>query len=476
MLPVLPEIESPYENVTFDEKIVITISTGIIFLFGQLPIYGLKPNSSLFIEDPFYQFRSIFAMEKGTLLELGLLPVITSGFVWQILAGFKKIKVHLGVRSERELFQTGQKITSLVISLIYCLGLIFSNYYGSSVKGLNVGETISIGSSLFIIYQVLGMSFFLTLLVETFDKGYGFGSGILCLLTLQYATNFVKDVVGLELIPLANSNKLENYGALTNLIRNFSFNPKELGKSVLNSFTRSELPNLNQFYISLIVILVSIGINNFRIELPIRSTKMRGMNNIYPIKLLYTGALPLLFAFTVLANIQVIGFFLVKLTGNAILGDYKSVNNQLVLTNGVLYYLSLPSSIYQFLINPLRTVITGSLVIFLSCWFANYWSYFSGSSAVDIAKQFKEQGITIGGKRDASIVKELGRIIPVASVSGAFLITSLALVGEFLGGFGKAVTGVVGICSAFGIMEEFIMESQQNGGNSQLMSSLANYQ
>ena len=47
-------------------------------------------------------------MNKGTLLELGLLPIITSAFIWQIAAGLRLINVNFKLRIDRELFQTGQ--------------------------------------------------------------------------------------------------------------------------------------------------------------------------------------------------------------------------------------------------------------------------------------------------------------------------------------------------------------------------------
>lgn len=474
-LPILPEIELPYEKVTLDEKIIFTISSGIIFLLGQLPIYGLKPNAYLYIQDPFTEFRSIFAMEKGTLLELGLLPVLTSGFIWQLAAGFKYINVNLGLRSDRELYQTGQKLTSFALAIFYLVGLFLSNYYDLSFKNHSIGTELSIGNMVLIFLQVFGFNFFVTSMVEIIDKGYGFGSGSLALLTVQYTTNFVRDLVGLELIPLKNSNKTESFGSLTNFIKNFSFSFDNLSANVLNSFTRFELPNLTQFYIAIGSILVVIGLNNFRIELPVRSTKMRGMSNMYPIKLLYTGSLPLLFAITMLANLQVFGFFVSSIFNYSFIGKYELVNTSLVLKSGLLAYFAAPTGL-QIILNPIRTIVFGSSVIILTSWFANYWSLFSGSAPKDISKQFKDQGISIAGKRDVSITKELSRIIPVASVSGAFVTAVIAIIGEFLGGSGKGIAAVVGICSGFSIMEEFAMESQQSGGASQLLGAISAYQ
>ncbi|RLV96297.1 Sec sixty-one protein [Spathaspora sp. JA1] len=476
-LPILPEVESPVEKIAFDEKVVYTVGGAIIFLFGQLPIYGLVSDAQFSIVDPLYNFRSIFAMEKGTLLELGLLPVITAAIIWQIAAGLKLINANLSLRYDRELFQTGQKLTAFILAIVYAFGLIYSGYYDNVIRGYNpLQDSTPLGSYGLIFTQIVSWSWLVTLMVEIFDKGYSFGSGVLCFLSLQVATNTVADLIGIEVFKVFNSNKTESYGALMNLVRNFSlFSPKKNAATIWHAFTRIQLPNLTQFYISLLTIGGVILLQNYRIEIPIRSTKVRGMNNVFPIRLLYTGGLPVLFTFTVLANVQVFGYFATVILSKvgapqlliSLLGKFElnASSNNLTLRTGVLYYLSNSSSLLQTLLSPIKTVLYSLSVVVLSVWFANKWSYISGSSPKDIAKQFKDQGISISGKRDISIAKELARVIPVASVSGAFLLAALAVVGELLGGLGKGVAIIIGVSSAFGVLEEFMMEYQQSGGS-----------
>lgn len=432
------------------------------------------------IRDPFYLFRSAFAMEKGTLLELGLLPVVTSAFLWQLAAGLRLVKVNLALRSERELFQSGQKLTSFVLGIVYTAGLIASGYFAPALRNhTGLEDSFPVTTYVFIFLQVFVMSAIMTLLVEVFDKGYGFGSGLLCFIALQTASDLVRNIIGLEVVQLANSNKFESVGAFMNLIRNLSF--RNLGSNVFNSFTREQLPNLTQVYITVGSLLLVVALQNFRIELPIRSTRARGMSNIYPIRLLYTGALPLAFAYTVLTNVQFLGFIASKLlekhspVASAIVGkwtsNYKSSN--LKVSSGIAYFLSPPTSILNALSCPLKTATFTFVLIVLSAWFANLWSSISGSSPKDISKQFKEQGISIAGKRDISVTKELSRVISVASVSGATILALIAVVGEVLGGSGKGVGTIVGISAAFGVLEEFMMEYQQAGGNSQFTGAFS---
>lgn len=43
--------------------------------------------------DPFYWMRVILASNRGTLMELGISPIVTSGLIMQLLAGAKIIEV-----------------------------------------------------------------------------------------------------------------------------------------------------------------------------------------------------------------------------------------------------------------------------------------------------------------------------------------------------------------------------------------------
>ena len=91
VLHVLPEVAQPDRKIPFKEKVLWTAITLFIFLVCcQIPIYGCKTNKS---SDPFYWMRVLLASNRGTLMELGISPIITSGMVMQLLAGSKIIEV-----------------------------------------------------------------------------------------------------------------------------------------------------------------------------------------------------------------------------------------------------------------------------------------------------------------------------------------------------------------------------------------------
>jgi hypothetical protein len=90
-LSVLPEVQSADRKVPFREKVLYTVVALFIFLVcSQLPLYGIRSASG---SDPFYWARVIMASNRGTCMELGISPIVTSGLVMQLLAGSKIIEV-----------------------------------------------------------------------------------------------------------------------------------------------------------------------------------------------------------------------------------------------------------------------------------------------------------------------------------------------------------------------------------------------
>jgi protein transport protein SEC61 subunit alpha len=99
----------PLRQIPFKEKAMWTIITLLIFLVcSQVPLYGIRSSKS---SDPFYWMRVILASNRGTLMELGISPIVTSGLVMQLLAGSKILEVDQSNKEDRALFQGAQKCT-----------------------------------------------------------------------------------------------------------------------------------------------------------------------------------------------------------------------------------------------------------------------------------------------------------------------------------------------------------------------------
>lgn len=88
--------------------------------------------------DPFYWIRVILASNRGTLMELGISPIVTSGLIMQLLHGAKIIEVG-ETPKDRALFNGAQKC-----KCIKCFIFIDYFYYIQTVTFLGQsGATFS---------------------------------------------------------------------------------------------------------------------------------------------------------------------------------------------------------------------------------------------------------------------------------------------------------------------------------------------
>lgn len=470
-LPILPEVEAPFEKVSFDDKLVYTIISALIYIFSQFPLAGVSKEETV-VKDPIYFLRGVFGAEPKTLLEFGIFPVFSSGLILQLLAGLKLIKVNFKVQQDRELFQTLTKLVALLQYFILANIFIFSGYYGEDLSIVQIG---------LLNLQLVGAGFVVILMSEVIDKGFGFASGCMTINTVVIATNLVADTFGFSQIAVGSDGNKEAQGSIINLLQGLRSKHKTFFGGLLSAFNRDYLPNLNTTLIVLAIGASVCYLQSFRLELPIRSTKARGVSNVYPIRLLHVGGLSVAFSYILLFTIHIAAFVVIQLIGKndpssivcKIFGHYESVSNLFYTHTFPLSLLTPPKSLFSGLLQqPLTFFVYTAFMLVTGIWFADVWQGMSGSSARDLALQFKEQDITLTGRREQGVAKELEKVIPVASTTGAALLAILAIVGEFLGLKGKGAGMVVGVATGFSLLELISIDYQQSGGQSALAQVL----
>ena len=65
-------------------------------------------------------------------------------------------------------------------------------------------------------------------------------------------------------------------------------------RALKEAFYRSNLPNLMNLFSTLIIFGIVIYLQGFRVEIPVKSSKLRGQQGTYPIKLFYTSNMPIM--------------------------------------------------------------------------------------------------------------------------------------------------------------------------------------
>src|ERR671911_3195235 len=123
----VPQVPKPKRKISLAEKFVWTGIALIAYLvMGQIPLYGVT-------DDPRFDFlafaRVIFAAQQGTLMELGIGPIVTAGLLMQLLKGSGLIKLNFKDPDDRSLFTSATKIVTIIV--IIAEGAL----YGVSVYG-----------------------------------------------------------------------------------------------------------------------------------------------------------------------------------------------------------------------------------------------------------------------------------------------------------------------------------------------------
>ena len=120
----------------------------------------------------------------------------------------------------------------------------------------------------------------------------------------------------------------------------------------------------------------------------------------------------------------------------------EEVPSQLGAVSGIAYYISAPHSLTAAVTDPLHTIIYIAFICTACAIFSKTWIEVSGSGPRDVAKQLKDQSMTLAGHRDASIYKELKRVIPTAAAFGGATLGLLSVVADMMGALGSG-TGIL---------------------------------
>merc|ERR1712151_1009671 len=432
------------------------ISLFIFLVCCQIPLYGIMTNKSA---DPFYWMRVILASNRGTLMELGISPIVTSGMVMQLLAGSKIIDVDQSLKEDRMLFSGAQKLVGLIITIGEAVAYVISGMYGD-VKDLGAGNAI------LLILQLFFAGVIVLTLDELLQKGYGLGSGI----SLFIATNICENIIWKAFSPTTmNTGKGTEFEGAVIAFFHLLITRSEKISALKEAFYRQNAPNITSLFATVLLFFVVIYFQGFRVDLAVKNTKIRGQIGSYPIKLFYTSNTPIILQTALVSNLYFFSQLLYKrFKSNMIvnlLGQWQEVDysGQSIPVGGLAYYISPPHSFTDIWDDPIHAIFYVAFVVTSCALFSRTWVDVSGSSARDVAKKLRDQGMMIPGYRDSDLTKVLNRYIPTAAAFGGACIGALTIIADFLGAIGSGT----GILLAVTIIYEYfeIVSKEQQQGN-----------
>jgi len=457
-MAIIPEVQQATTKVPFKERVLWTSVTLFIYLVCcQIPLYGIRSTES---SDPFYWSRVILASNRGTLMELGISPIVTSGLVMQLLAGAKLITVDQSNKEDRSLFNGAQKFVGILITIGQGTAYVMSGMYG------DVGE-LGAGNAFLIVVQLLFAGILVILFDELLQKGHGLGSGI----SLFIATNICETIIWKAFSPQTTNQGQgsEFEGAIIALVHMMATRSDKV-RALREAFYRQGLPNITNLLATALVFTIVIYFQGFRVDIPITSKRARGQNQTYPIKLFYTSNIPIILQTALVSNLYFLSQMLYRqfptnfLVG--LFGKWRDVagfggQSQSIPVGGIAYYVSPPTTIANLFADPFHTIVYLTFVLGTCAFFSKTWIDVSGSSARDVARQLKEQGMVIRGHREGSMVKKLNRYIPTAAAFGGLCIGALSVLADFLGAIGSGTGILLAVTIIYQYFEIFVKEQAE---------------
>lgn len=478
LVDVYPSITKPEGHVRFNQKLWTTVLVLIIyFMMTNVMIYGLS-SSTL---DIFSSFRAIMAGASGSIMHLGIGPIVTGSIIMQLFAGAKIIQLDMQDSGDKQLYQGVQKLLVLFMIPIESIPQV----YGFLDPSAAVISDYGIGWANAIIVSQLFIGSYLVFLLDELVSKWGIGSGISLFIAAGVAQSTF--VGTLSPLPTVQGSPLSFDNPPSGTLPMIFYTLRTATNSQLVSENGFELILLNHanpvaaLASSILVFLVVAYAESSKLELPLTHGKVRGHRGQYPIRLVYASNIPVILMAALLANVNMFTLLFWShpvLSTVPILGRNGAWSKAhwfgayevgaTTPTDGFAWYSSMVNGVGDWLIPLLNQTgdayghSLGQIMVHVfvyvffmtagSTVFAKFWIETTNMGTKDVAKQIERTGMQIPGFRKNPVVLEriLERYIPpVTLFSGAF-VGLLASGADLLGTVGNA-TGT-GLLLAVGII------------------------
>ena len=423
--PYLPQVPKPKKKISLQTKLLWSgIALLIYMIMGQTPLFGATAP-----EFDFLQFaRVIFASQQGTLVELGIGPIVTAGLLMQLLRGSEILKFDFKKPEERGIFQTATKLVTYIVIVAESI------VYATAVYGPGVSEPYVM---YVMIGQLMAASIIIMFLDELIQKGWGLGSGI----SLFIMAGVSQQILWSLFSPLPAGD-----GGMIGII-------PYIGQSIIdgnmtNVFFRSnQLPSIFGLFLTAGILLILVFTQGMKIEIPIVSTKYRGFAAVYPIKLMYVSNIPVILASALTAN-AVFMFQMLWANMNPrnnnffinILAQFDPTSPSTPI-GGIIYYITPPRGLELAVLDPMRAVGYVLFMIAIVVVFGKLWVELGGLSPKTAAQNLLDADVQIPGFRRSNKPVEalLNKYIPSVTLIGSMILGLLAGVSDVLGVFGSGI-------------------------------------
>ena len=423
--PYVPQVPKPKKKLSLQTKLTWTCGALVIYLvMGQTPLFGATAP-----EFDFLAFaRVIFASQQGSLVELGIGPIVTGGLLMQLLRGSDILKSDFKNPAERGVFQTATKLVTYVVIVAE------SAVYGVAVYGPNINEPTVM---YILIGQLMGASVIVMFLDELIQKGWGLGSGISIFIAAGVAQQILWSIF--SPLPAGDGGSIGIFPYIGQMV--------QYGDVAESLFRSNQLPSIFGLALTAGILLILVYTQGMKVEIPIVSTKYRGFAATYPIKMMYVSNIPVILASALTANAVFLGqmFWAQFNPRNAnqflnVLGQFDPTSPSSPI-GGLIYYITPPRGLDALALDPTRGVLYVLFMIGIVVVFGKLWVELGGLSSKKAAQNLLDADVQVPGFRRSNKPNEslLNRYIPSVTLLGSMILGLIAGVSDVLGVFGTGI-------------------------------------
>jgi len=465
--PLLPGVEAPVKSPKAREKIGYVLGVLIFYLVAsKTPLYGIRASGTA---DPLSFYRVMLASNRGTLMELGISPIVTSSMIVQACVGANLISFDRNNKEDARMYEVMEKLSGIVMilgqSIFYT---VFSGVYG------NIYD-LGLGNAGLIVVQLCVSALFVLLLDDLLKAGYGFGSAISLFISVNICESIFWQAFSYRVVDTIVGPEYE--GAIVNLV--FSLIAGQSVRTLKHAFFRSSLPNVSNLLATLVVFVVVIYFQGFRVDIPIKHARGRNRSaaqQTYAIRLFYTSNVPIMLQSTLTSTVFMVSSLIYSRLGSNMvtkfLGRWMNVNGRSIPVGGLCYYLSAPQSIVEVLRDPIHFIFYVFFMLASCSVLAYMWLEMSGSSPRDVSESLKKQGMVVLGYRPETMINAFNRYIPTAASFGGLCVGALTIFADLLGALGSGTGILLAVGNILQLVETFHkdIEKEMSEGSNGVMA------
>lgn len=434
----LPEVEAPTQkNLSFKEKLKWTMIVLLLFfILGLIPLFGLGQNSL----QQFEFLSLILGAEFGSIISLGIGPLVTSSIVMQLLNGSGIVKFDLNSSEGKKNFQGWQKLLSIFFILFE--GAVYVFMGGLAPEASLSGTTLYFQLEILLVFQMFLGGLVIMYMDEVVSK-WGFGSGI----SLFIAAGVSKTLFVRTISPLPSPT---NPGIATGAIPAL-FQSLAAGDPITAGLMIAGIVS------TIVVFVFAVYTQAMKVEIPLSFGRIRGHGIRWPLAFIYTSNIPVILVAALLANIQ-LWARLMQNWGHPILGRF--VGNTPV--SGLASWLASPNIVNKIITHSITLKDVGNALVFTiimisgAVVFSWFWVQTAGMDAKSQAKHMMSSGLQIPGfRRDPRVMESiLNRYIGPLTIMGAVTIGFLAAVADLSGSLVQGTSLLLTVMIVYRLYED----------------------